>query len=49
MQKQSAIFNNKLLPYILLLPQVIVTLIFFILPGINALRLSFYRGDEFGL
>ena len=42
-------FENKILPYILLLPQVAIVFIFFILPGIQAVILSFYREDAFGL
>ena len=48
MQTKRTIFPNKLLPYILLAPQLAVTLIFFIWPAIQAVKSSFEREDPFG-
>lgn len=42
-------FENKILPYFLLLPQVLIVFAFFILPGFQAVVLSFFREDAFGL
>lgn len=42
-------FENKRLPYLLLLPEVALTIIFFILPATQALLMSLYREDAFGL
>ncbi|MFC3163291.1 sn-glycerol-3-phosphate ABC transporter permease UgpA [Ciceribacter thiooxidans] len=49
MQTKRTIFGNKILPYGLLLPQLAVTLIFFIWPAAQAVRQSFLREDPFGL
>src|SRR5262245_55428132 len=42
-------FDNKLLPYLLVAPQIAITLIFFIWPAVQALRQSVFREDPFGL
>lgn len=42
-------FRNRFLPYALLAPQVIVTLVFFIWPAAQALYQSVFREDPFGL
>lgn len=42
-------FDNKLLPYLLVAPQIAITLIFFIWPAFQALRQSVFREDPFGL
>jgi sn-glycerol 3-phosphate transport system permease protein len=42
-------FNNRLLPYLLLLPQIAVTLVFFIWPAWQAIWQSVFREDPFGL
>jgi sn-glycerol 3-phosphate transport system permease protein len=42
-------FRNRLLPYLLVAPQIAVTLIFFIWPAAQALRQSIFREDPFGL
>ena len=42
-------FPNKVLPYLLLLPQVAITLIFFYWPASQALYQSMLREDAFGL
>lgn len=46
---QPAIFRGKLLPYLLLLPQMAVTLVFFLWPAGQAIRQSLFREDPFGL
>jgi sn-glycerol 3-phosphate transport system permease protein len=43
------IFDGKLLPYLLLAPQVAVTLVFFIWPAYQAAWQSVHRQDPFGL
>jgi sn-glycerol 3-phosphate transport system permease protein len=48
MQTKRTVFRNKGLPYLLLLPQLAVTLIFFIWPAVQALKSSFEREDPFG-
>ncbi|HST36737.1 MAG TPA: ABC transporter permease subunit, partial [Allosphingosinicella sp.] len=45
----SAIFPNKILPYVLLLPQIVITVVFFFWPASQALRQSLLREDPFGL
>jgi sn-glycerol 3-phosphate transport system permease protein len=49
MQIKRTIFDNKVLPYWLLLPQLTITLIFFIWPAFQALKQSFLQEDAFGL
>ncbi len=49
MKHKKSLFSNPLLPYLLLAPQVIITILFFILPAFSALQESFYRGDAFGI
>ncbi|PKQ12418.1 MAG: sn-glycerol-3-phosphate ABC transporter permease UgpA [Alphaproteobacteria bacterium HGW-Alphaproteobacteria-1] len=49
MQTKRMTFPSSWLPYALLAPQVIVTLIFFIWPASQALYQSFLRQDIFGL
>ena len=46
---KRVIFQDKLLPYLLLLPQVAVTLIFFIWPAWQAIEQSVLREDAFGI
>lgn len=48
MQKR-VIFNHKFLPYLLLSPQMVVTLVFFFWPAIEAIRQSVLLQDAFGL
>jgi sn-glycerol 3-phosphate transport system permease protein len=48
MQKRVT-FNNKVLPYLLVAPQIAITLVFFIWPAFQALRQSVFREDPFGL
>jgi sn-glycerol 3-phosphate transport system permease protein len=46
---KRAIFGHKGLPWLLLAPQLAVTIIFFLWPAGQALRQSFLREDAFGL
>lgn len=46
---KRAIFGNKLLPWLLLFPQLAVTAVFFLWPAAQAVRQSFLREDPFGL
>jgi sn-glycerol 3-phosphate transport system permease protein len=48
MQKRAA-FDNRLLPFLLLAPQIAVTLVFFYWPAIQAVWQSFLLQDAFGL
>ncbi|KAA0677519.1 sn-glycerol-3-phosphate ABC transporter permease UgpA [Roseomonas genomospecies 6] len=47
--QRRVIFDNRALPYLLLAPQVAVTLIFFIWPAAQALWQSVHLQDAFGL
>ncbi|MDF8358434.1 sn-glycerol-3-phosphate ABC transporter permease UgpA [Ensifer adhaerens] len=46
---QSVVFPNKVLPYFLLAPQIVLTVIFFFWPASQALYQSVLREDPFGL
>jgi sn-glycerol 3-phosphate transport system permease protein len=46
---KSVSFNNKLLPYLLVAPQLAITFIFFYWPASQAVWQSFLREDAFGL
>jgi sn-glycerol 3-phosphate transport system permease protein len=46
---KSVSFNGKLLPYLLLAPQLAITFVFFYWPASQAVRQSFLREDAFGL
>jgi sn-glycerol 3-phosphate transport system permease protein len=48
LQTKRTIFPQKLLPYLLLAPQLAITLIFFIWPAGQAIKSSFEREDPFG-
>ena len=48
MEKRS-IFNHRFLPYALLLPQIVITLVFFYWPASQAVWQSFLLEDAFGL
>ncbi|TDX89187.1 carbohydrate ABC transporter membrane protein 1 (CUT1 family) [Neorhizobium sp. R1-B] len=48
MDTKRTTFNNRLLPYLLLAPQLAITLIFFIWPAAQAVKSSFEREDPFG-
>src|SRR2546427_3637414 len=45
---KRAVFKNRRLPYLLVLPQLAVTLAFFFWPAFESLRLSFFRTSPFG-
>lgn len=49
MIQQRVVFNNKVLPYLLIAPQVIITLVFFFWPASQALLQSVLQEDPFGL
>ncbi len=49
MQAKRTTFPSRWLPYLLLAPQVAITLVFFIWPAFQALRQSLLRQDPFGL
>ena len=46
---QKIYYHNKLLAYLLIAPQILITLIFFIWPAAQALYQSFLVEDAFGL
>lgn len=45
----SAVFKNKLLPYLLVAPQIVVTGVFFVWPAAQAIQQAVLRSDPFGL
>lgn len=45
---KRAVFKNRGLPYLLVLPQIAVTLVFFFWPAVESLRLSFFKTSPFG-
>jgi sn-glycerol 3-phosphate transport system permease protein len=49
MQTKRTVFQSRILPYVLLAPQLIITLIFFVWPAAQAIWQSFLRQDPFGL
>ncbi|WP_331373003.1 sn-glycerol-3-phosphate ABC transporter permease UgpA [Sinorhizobium chiapasense] len=49
MDTKRTIFPNRVLPYLLLAPQLVITLVFFIWPAGQAVKSSFEREDPFGL
>lgn len=49
MQTKRTVFPNRVLPYLLLLPQMAVTVVFFLWPAGQTLWSSFMRQDPFGL
>ena len=46
--QRNVIFRNRLLPYLLLAPQLAITLVFFFWPGFQALVMAFQQQDAFG-
>lgn len=48
-RREEPVFPNKLLPYLLLAPQLAITAIFFLWPAAKALQQSVLREDPFGL
>lgn len=49
METKKTTFDSRLLPYLLLAPQLFITLVFFIWPAAQAVKSSFEREDPFGL
>ncbi|QPM89597.1 sn-glycerol-3-phosphate ABC transporter permease UgpA [Pseudooceanicola algae] len=49
MQTKRMTFRSRWLPFLLIAPQLAITLIFFIWPAAQAIRQSFLREDPFGL
>jgi sn-glycerol 3-phosphate transport system permease protein len=47
--EKTTVFHNRLLPYLLLVPQLVITLVFFYWPASQAIWQSFLREDAFGL
>src|SRR5919199_1923655 len=47
--QRRVVFRGKLLPYLLLAPQLAVTLVFFFWPAAQAIWQSLHREDPFGL
>ena len=45
---KRTVFRNRWLPYLLVLPQVAITLVFFFWPAFESLRLSLFRSSPFG-
>lgn len=45
---KRTVFRNRWLPYALVLPQVVVTIVFFFWPAFVSLRLSFFKSSPFG-
>ena len=46
--EKCVVFSHKLLPYLLLAPQLAITIVFFYLPASQAVRQSFFVEDAFG-
>ncbi|NBB82252.1 MAG: glycerol-3-phosphate transporter permease, partial [Alphaproteobacteria bacterium] len=42
-------FNNRVLPFLLVFPQIAITIVFFLWPASQALWQSMLRQDPFGL
>ena len=45
---KRTVFPNRVLPYVLVLPQVLVTIVFFFWPAWKSLQLSVYKSSPFG-
>jgi sn-glycerol 3-phosphate transport system permease protein len=45
---QRAVFKSRWLPYLLVAPQLVVTVLFFFWPAVKSLQLSVYRVSPFG-
>src|SRR5467141_3515074 len=45
---QRTVFRNRYLPYLLVFPQMVVTVLFFFWPALKSLQLSLYRVSPFG-
>ncbi len=49
MQTKRTVFQSRLLPYLLIAPQLLITMVFFVWPAVQAVWQSFLRQDPFGL
>ena len=47
--EKRVVFNNRVLPYLLVAPQILITIVFFIWPASQALYQSILQEDAFGL
>jgi len=47
--RREAVFSNKLLPYLLVAPQLVLTGVFFLWPAVQALQQSVMKSDPFGI
>ena len=47
--EKRVVFSNPVLPYLLLAPQIVITLVFFVWPAAQALKQSLFIEDPFGL
>ena len=47
--EKRVVFSNPVLPYLLLVPQIVITLVFFVWPAAQALKQSLFIEDPFGL
>ncbi|MFO7738270.1 MAG: hypothetical protein R6V46_07355, partial [Desulfatiglandaceae bacterium] len=47
--EKRVVFRHKFLPYLLVAPQIVITLVFFIWPASQAIYQSALREDPFGL
>ncbi|HKX05519.1 MAG TPA: ABC transporter permease subunit, partial [Methylomirabilota bacterium] len=45
---QRTVFKSRWLPYVLVAPQMVVTVVFFFWPALKSLQLSFFRVSPFG-
>lgn len=45
---RRSVFKNRWLPYLLVLPQLVITVVFFFWPAFESLRLSVFRVSPFG-
>jgi sn-glycerol 3-phosphate transport system permease protein len=48
MAERRVVFKNRYLPYLLVVPQLLVTAVFFLWPALQAIEQSFYLEDAFG-
>jgi hypothetical protein len=48
MAERRVVFKNRYLPYLLVVPQLLVTAVFFLWPAFQAMEQSFYLEDAFG-
>ncbi|MDO3436717.1 sn-glycerol-3-phosphate ABC transporter permease UgpA [Rhizobium sp. CBN3] len=48
MQTKRTVFPNRILPYLLIAPQLLITVVFFLWPAATAFWQSFLRQDAFG-